>query len=263
MANFTTDRWETSIAEVRDDDVLIRGELLTSLIADWGFVEVGYLVLTGRRPTPGQVRVLEGLMVSIIEHGISPSTTVARMMASYGVPIQVGIAAGQLTVGDYHGGANQQAAIRLQEVVASIEATGEARVQAIHEAAASFVREHREAREPIEGFGHPQHGADPRVPVLLGLAKKHGVYGDHCLLLERIEVELAAAVGKPLPANIDGASAALLLDLGLDPRLARPLLMAPRVLSLGTHFVEEMDQGGKWRHVPNSQVTYTGPAQNG
>ena len=34
--------------------------------------------------------------------------------------------------------------------------------------------------------------------------------------------------------------------------------MAPRSLSLAAHFLEEQDQNNKWRHVPNSQVTYTG-----
>ena len=74
----------------------------------------------------------------------------------------------------------------------------------------------------------------------------------------RIEDELAAAVGRRIAANIDGASAALLSDLDLDPRLARPILMAPGSLSLAAHFIEEQDQGHKWRHVPGSQVTYTG-----
>ena len=79
------------------------------------------------------------------------------------------------------------------------------------------------------------------------------------MLLEAIEAELEAVVGRRIAINIDGVSAALLSDLGLDPRLARPLLMTPRTLSLAAHFIEEQDQGNKWRHVPGSQVTYTGP----
>lgn len=65
-------------------------------------------------------------------------------------------------------------------------------------------------------------------------------------------------LARPIAINIDGVSAALFSDLDLDPRLARPILMTPRTLFLATHFIEEQDQGDKWRHVPGNQVTYTG-----
>lgn len=255
----TTDAWYTNIAEVRDDDVLIRGNLLTNIIGQRTFGELAYLIIGGRWPTEGQARVLEAIMVSVMEHGISPTTTVTRMMASYGNPIQVGVASGLLTVGDHHGGAGEQIAIWLREAVASVESNGSDRDKDIRAKARSLVAERRAAREPIEGFGHPHHDVDPRTPLLLEVARNNGVYGDHCLLVESIEAELEAAVGRRIAINIDGVSAALLSDLDLDPRLARPILMAPRVLSLAAHFIEEEDQGNKWRHVPGEQVTYTGP----
>lgn len=77
-------------------------------------------------------------------------------------------------------------------------------------------------------------GADRGV-LLVNIAREHGVYGDHGLLFE---YELEAAVGRRIESNVDGVSAALLSDLDLDPRLARrPILMAPRTLSLAAHFV--------------------------
>ncbi|MFM9653925.1 citrate/2-methylcitrate synthase, partial [Streptomyces galilaeus] len=82
----------------------------------------------------------------------------------------------------------------------------------------------------IHGFGHPQHDADPRVAALRSVADEQGVSGVYCALLDAIQAALSESVGRHLPMNIDGISAALLLDLGLDPRTARPILMAPRVL---------------------------------
>lgn len=258
----TTDDWSTDIAEVQGDDVLIRGHLLTTMIGKRSFGELAYLLVSGRWPTEGQAHVLEAIMVSVMEHGISPTTTVTRMMASYGNPIQVGVAAGLLTVGDHHGGAGEQIAGWLREAIAGIDSTGSDRAEQICAKAREFVAERRAAREPIEGFGHPHHDVDPRAPLLMNIAREHGVYGDHCLLLESIETELASAVGRRIAINIDGVSAALLSDLDLDPRLARPILMTPRAMSLAAHFIEEQDQGNKWRHVPGEQVKYTGaPAQ--
>src|SRR3954469_2295976 len=118
---FTTDDWTTTIAQVRDDDVLIRGQLLTSMIGNRSFGELAYFVMRGRWPSVGEARVLEAIMVSVMEHGISPTTAVSRLMASYGNPIQVGIAGGLLTVGDYHGGAGEQIAQRLREIIGRVD----------------------------------------------------------------------------------------------------------------------------------------------
>jgi citrate synthase len=259
MPRATTDSWRTAIAEVHVDDVNIRGEWITDLIAKASFPEAAYLVLSGKRATPGQARVLDALFISCVDHGISPSSTVTRELASYGVPIQVGIAGGQLTVGDHHGGAGEQFAYALGNLVASctVDVSFE---EAVREKAREFVQKARDAKLPVHGFGHPQHGEDPRVTVLRSVADEHGVAGKYCLALDAIEGALAEAVGRRIHTNIDGISAALLLDLGLDPRVARPILMAPRVIGLAAHFIEEIDQGNVWRHVPNEQVTYTGAA---
>ena len=44
------------------------------------------------------------------------------------------------------------------------------------------------------------------MPLLMDISRSHGVFGDHCLLLECIEDELAAAVGRWIVVNIDGFS---------------------------------------------------------
>ena len=258
MPLFTTDHWETGIAEVQPHDVLVRGHRVTELIGHTTYAEMMYLVLTGRKATSGQARVLDGLMISIMDHGISPSTTVTRMLASYGVPIQVGIAAGVLTFGDIHGGAGQQLAYQLRDVIGKVAARGEVTEESIRAAAHDLVAESRRLRRPLEGFGHPQHDGDPRTQVLMELARAEGVYGSYCHLLACLEDELQAATGRSLPANIDGAAAALLLDLGLDPQFARLMLIAPRTVGLAAHYAEELEQGGAWRYVPTDQVTYTG-----
>ena len=98
MVRATTDSWQTAIAEVHADDVNIRGRWVTNLMKEGGFSAVAYLVLTGNQASPGQAKVLDALFISSVDHGISPSSTVTRELASYGVPIQVGIAGGD------HGG---------------------------------------------------------------------------------------------------------------------------------------------------------------
>ncbi|WP_224089884.1 citryl-CoA lyase [Arthrobacter sp. StoSoilB13] len=259
MTTRDTNAWETDIGEVEKDDVIIRGHRLSQLIGNTSYSEMMYLVLTGKRATPGQARVLDALLVSVMEHGISPSSTITRMLASYGVPIQVGIAAGVTTFGDIQGGAGQQLALKLQSVVHRIAEDGEVTDESLQRAAKEIVADSRARREPLEGFGHPQHGADPRFPILMGIAKEEGVFSHHSTLLAHLEHELSQAVGRKIPANVDGAIAALILDLGFTWETTRIFLVAPRSVGLAAHYLEEVAQGNTWRHVPADQVNYTGP----
>lgn len=260
MALSTTNQWKTAIAKVERDDIIVRGERVTELIGTVSYAEMMYLIVTGSRPTPGQVRVLDALMISVMDHGISPSTLVTRMMASYGVPLQVGIAAGVMTFGDIHGGAGQELAKTLGAVVSEVAEKGEVNDVTLREAAREMVARSRAERRPLDGFGHPQHGADPRTPILMQLARTEGVFGPHCALLQFLEEELQAATGRSIPANIDGAAAVLLLDLGFGWEFARLMLVAPRTVGLAAHFNEEIAQGNTWRYAPADQVEYIGPS---
>lgn len=259
MAARDTNSWETGIAKIEPHDVIVRGERLSELIGNTSFAEMMYLVLAGRRASRGQARVLEALLVSVMDHSVAPSSTVARLLSSYGVPIQAAIAGGALTFGDIQGGAGQQLARSLHSVVQRVAEGGEITDEALQGVAKEMVAESRARRSPLEGFGHPQHDPDFRTPILLGLAKEEGVYSHHCALLSHLENELAEAVGRRIGANIDGASAAILLDLGLKPDVARVLIITPRTVGLAAHYLEEIEQGNTWRHVPADQITYTGP----
>lgn len=259
MAARDTNSWETAISKIEPNDVIIRGERMSELIGNASFAEMMYLVLSGKRATPGQAKVLEALLVSVMDHSIAPSSTVARLLASYGVPIQAAIAGGALTFGDIQGGAGQQLARSLEAVVQRVAAEGAVTDETLKSAAKEMVADSRARRSPLEGFGHPQHDRDFRTPILLKLAKEQGIYSDHCVLLSHVEDELAEAVGRRIGANIDGASAALLLDLGLKPDVARMLIVTPRTVGLAAHYLEEIEQGNTWRHVPEGQIAYTGP----
>ncbi|MFP3581501.1 citrate/2-methylcitrate synthase [Arthrobacter sp. SIMBA_036] len=258
MAARDTNSWETAIAKIEPHDVIVRGERMSELIGNASFAEVTYLILSGKRATKGQARVLEALLVSVMDHSIAPSSTVARLLASYGVPIQAAIAGGALTFGDIQGGAGQELARNLSGIVQQVAADGDVTDEALRNAAKELVADSRARRVPLDGFGHPQHDPDFRTPILLELAKKEGVFSHHSALLSHLEDALAEAIGRRVGANIDGASAALLLDLGLKPDVARALIVTPRTVGLAAHYLEEIEQGNTWRHVPAAQVTYTG-----
>ncbi|MEX2457379.1 MAG: citrate/2-methylcitrate synthase, partial [Actinomycetota bacterium] len=75
------------------------------------------------------------------------------------------------------------------------------------------------------------------------------------------EVEAAAAevLGRALPLNIDGAMAALLLELGLDPAIGKAFYVIARAPGFCAHVFEQQTQDRPYRDVGWRNVEYTGP----
>lgn len=251
-----TSEWETSIAEVQGDEVVIRGYKLSNLVGNISYIEMIFLIFTGELPSKEKREMLEAIFVSVAEHGISPSTIITRMLASCGTPIQAGIAGGILSIADWHGGACEQLARLLYETVASV---GELE-KAIRERLSKTISEYRAQKKYVEGFGHPQHKeGDPRAKQLLNLADKLQVSGIYTKVFQILGDELSKQMGRPMHPNVNGPLASLLLDLGFPWRSVRGFVIASRTMGITAHFVEELEQGGRWRHAASENVKYMGP----
>jgi citrate synthase len=82
--------------------ITVRGrDLVHDLMGRHSFTDMIYFLLRGRMPTASQTRVLDACLVTLMEHGWTPTSIIARL-AIDSVPgqAQVGIAAGLLAVGD-------------------------------------------------------------------------------------------------------------------------------------------------------------------
>lgn len=260
MADMT---WETAIAEVRSDDVVVRGHRLNELIGSVSYTDMAFLLIRGDLPQKEEGQMLEALMVSLVDHGISPSSIVARTLASCGTPVQASLAGAMLSIADWHGGSGEELARILVTTVERRDAEADGEWPAGLDAACdAVVDERRAAKAQIPGYGHPQHvEGDPRAVRLLSLAHDLGVSGRYCETLTLLGERLGAATGREVlkAPNITGALAAILLDLGFPWEAMRGFVIAARSLGLTAHIVEELHQGNKWRHSPADQVTYTGP----
>jgi citrate synthase len=244
--------WQTSIAEVHVDDVVIRGHRLSDLIGSVTYTDMAFLLIRGSLPNESERAMLDAILVSLADHGISPTTIVARTLASCGTPIQASMAGAMLSIADSHGGSGEEVARILATLVAD---PGADPVDAVVEAAVSSGRR-------VPGFGHPQHTeGDPRARQLLAQAAELGVAGVHSAALADLGEALAAGTGRAFlrSANVTGAIAAILLDLGFPAASVRGVVISARCLGLTAHIVEELSQGNTWRHAPADQITYTGP----
>src|SRR6188474_368246 len=99
------DRWQSSLTEIEPNKILIRGYPLDEMMGRLGFAEAVYLLLMGELPTPAIGRMLNAVLVSSIDHGVTPpSTLAARNVATSGAPLKDCVAAGILAFGPHHGG---------------------------------------------------------------------------------------------------------------------------------------------------------------
>ena len=181
---------KTALAEATADAVRVRGHDLTGdLMGHVTLTELFFLLLMGRTPDERERRMTDACLVSIAEHGLVPSVQAARMTLSAAPEsLQGAVAAGLLGCGSVILGATEYAATMLSDGLAS-GADPEA-----------IVREHREARRALPGFGHPLHrDGDPRTVRLLAISDELEVSGEHVALLRAIEAAVPEVYGRVLP----------------------------------------------------------------
>ncbi len=220
-------QWKTSITNISDNKETIRGYDLSELIKNKSFVEVIFLVLKGNLPSVNEAKMLNALFTAAIDHGVGTASTIAsRTAASSGNSMQASLAEGILAMDKLHGGATEEAAKFFSENI------GEKNV-------ADLIKSLKEQKIRLPGFGHRILTHDYRTDTLFVVAKEIGFYGQHCAFAEEVGVELNKISSKPLPLNIDGAMAAILLDMGFPWQMATGFFIIARVPGLVAHIYEE------------------------
>ena len=219
--------------------ITVRGhDLVTGLMGRHDFMTVLWLQMTGEMPTPQETAMTNAMLVTIADHGLTPSVLAARL-TFYGAPesLQNAIAAGLLGAGSVVLGAMQNVA----ELVGGIVRQGDCDTpQGIERAASAAVARLAAERVRVPGIGHPIHlDGDPRTPRLFEIARDNGFYGPACRVAERLAAIASAGSERPLPLNAAGAIGAITIDMGLPPIAARGLALVARAAGLLAHIIDE------------------------
>jgi citrate synthase len=245
-----SDFWKTAISSVQPNEILVRGYPIEQLVRGRSFGDTIYLLLTGELPKRGEGMLIEAILVSCCEHSLaSPSADAVRFVASSGVPLQTAVAAGVSAIGEVHGGAIEPCARILQDAVRNRKTPGNI-----------FAQLKAEGRR-LPGFGHPVHTCDPRKTVLLALASEMKLSGAHVRLACDLEEQSETNVGRRLPMNVDGAIAAIMCDLGIDPALGKAFFIIGRAAGFVAHAHEQMTMEKPFKAADHSEITYTGPSR--
>lgn len=234
----------TGIGASTPDTITLRGrDLAGELMGRVTFTELAFLLAAGRMPSAGEAKVFDAVLVSLADHGLTPTVLAARLTYT-GAPeaMQGAVAAGLLGGGSVFLGVVEDTARFLAGILAGVPADGKGTGdEALAAAAGRAVTEARDAGERVPGLGHPVHKAvDPRTPRLYAIAGESGVLGPHLRLLRHVAAAHERVSGRSLPVNGAGAGGAALADLGFAPALMRGFALLARVAGLVGHLAEEM-----------------------
>lgn len=246
---------KTSLSWVEAEKIRLRGYPVEELIGNISLGEAIYLLLIGKLPDGNQGKMLEAILVSVIDHGVRPPSTIAAVtVANTGASLNSAVAAGILAINKYHGGAIEDAMEAISSAVKLQETEGLDTIQA----AEKTVADYRQQRKRVSGFGHRFHAADPRTVRLFELAKELGVAGKYVEQTEVLERVLSEKSGKTLPINADGAIAALLCEMSFPPKIANGIFMIARTAGLVAHTVEEQENNPPMRTVDVENYEFEG-----
>ena len=246
-----TDDWaRTWIGGSTPDRITVGGrDLPSEIMGRLTLTELTYLLVTRRDPTEGERRMLDAVLVSLADHGLTPGALAARLTYT-GAPeaIQGAIAAGLLGAGSVFLGPTGDTAQFLFDMLESHRAAaGTADAEIDDETLRAIARDAVDARRAaglrVPGLGHPVHKEeDPRTPRLYELAAAEGLLGPHLRLLRFVGEANDAVAGRHLPVNGAGAGGAALVDIGIPPGAVRGVVLIARTAGLVAHLVEEASQ---------------------
>src|SRR5438105_7736927 len=233
------DDWlRTGIGRSTPDAITVRGrDLATELIGKVTFTEMAFLLVANRVPSAGEARLFDAALVSLADHGLTPSVLAARLTWTGATEsLQGAAAAGLLGAGNVFRGVVEATARFLAAILADDEGDDEG-----DDAVEGSVRAEIAAGRRIPGLGHPVHKiVDPRTPRLYAIAAEAEIPTPHLGTLRAVAEAHAAATGKTLPINGAGVAGAAFADLGFPPAIIRGFALLARTAGLVGHLAEEM-----------------------
>ncbi len=181
-------------------------------------------MMTGRKPTPVEERVMDVALILHADHGMNASTFASLVVASTLTDVYFSVGSGIAALqGPLHGGANEMVIHMLRE------AMKEGDVKA-------WVERKLARKERIMGFGHRVYKAyDPRArvlgPLAACLAKGNPEVEPLFRVAREVEKEVLARLGneKKIFPNVDFYSGLVYRSLGVDPEMFTPLFAVSRV----------------------------------
>jgi citrate synthase len=228
----------TGIGKAELHRILVRGyDLNKELVGKISFTDMTSLMLRGRLPTPNEAKMLDALLVILVEHGMVSHVIAARLIYHCAPEaIQAAVAAALCGAGSVHLGSSEWSAKMLTEALPS-----ESKNPDLERIANTIFDDYSVRKQRIPGIGHRTHAeGDPRAETLFGIAKENKIYGSYCELLQKLSEVASQRRKRLIPVNVTGAIAAIALDMGFPWQITKAFALIGRTLGVMGHIAEEI-----------------------
>ena len=228
----------TGIGNAELHRILVRGyDLNEELVGKISFTDMTSLMLRGRLPTPNEAKMLDALLVILVEHGMVSHVVAARLNYHCAPEaIQAAVAAALCGAGSVHLGSSEWSAKMLVEALP--QDSKDADLDAV---AAAILDDFSERKQRMPGIGHRTHAeGDPRADTLFRIAKDTGIYGKYCELIQKLSRLAGERRKRLIPVNVTGAIGAIALDMGFPWQITKAFALIGRTLGVMGHIAEEI-----------------------
>jgi len=228
----------TGLGKAELHRVLVCGyDLNKELVGKITFTDMVSLMLRGRLPTENEAKMLNALLIILVEHGMVSHVVAARILFHCAPEaIQGAVAAALCGAGSVHLGSSEWSAKMLVEALPV--GSKDADLDAI---ANSVIDRYAAMKQYIPGIGHRTHAeGDPRAETLYQIARDTGVYGNYCELIQRISRISSEQRKRLIPVNVTGAIASIALDMGFSWQITKAFALIGRTLGALGHIAEEI-----------------------
>lgn len=229
----------TGLGKAELHRILVRGyDLNKELVGKISFTDMCSLMLRGRMPTANEAKMLDALLVILVEHGMVSHVIAARLIYHCAPEaMQAAVAAALCGAGSVHLGSSEWSAKMLLDALPRETSNPE-----YDEIATKIIDDYTLRKQRMPGIGHRTHAeGDPRAETLFNIAKETGVYGKYCELIQHLSKLSTERRKRLIPVNVTGAIAAIALDMGYGWQITKAFALIGRTLGAIGHIAEEIE----------------------
>src|SRR4026207_673873 len=170
----------TGLGKAELHRILVRGyDLNKELVGKISFTDMTWLILRGRLPTGNEARMLDALLVILVEHGMVSHVIAARLIYHCAPEaMQAAVAAALCGAGSVHLGSSEWSAKMLIQALPR-----DAQNADLAAIAGSIYGDYSKRQPRLPGLGprpRPRAEGEPRPATRFGFASEPGGYGRYC-----------------------------------------------------------------------------------
>ena len=192
-------------------------------------------MLRGRLPTPNEAKMLDALLVILVEHGMVSQVVAARLVYHCAPEaIQAAVAAALCGAGSVHRGSSEWSAKMLTEALPP-----ESKDPDLARVANAIFENYSAKNNACRGLAIALMPKATPAPRLSSGSPKI-IYGKYCELLQKLSTVVTDRRKRLIPVNVIGAIAAIALDMGFPWRITKAFALIGCTVGVMGHIAEEI-----------------------